>query len=414
MFVKLDLRKLLSVTILPVSLLLCSYFFIPQLTKPLPEVLQIILPYLPFIVFIIGMGLSWIFHHCREFNLFLLFSIIYIVLNKYIWTTGLKVDFQLTYLLIVLLIPINYLLNFLLKERGILNRYGIRRFIFLAIQLYCIVWLLEHPYSPLKDFLTLSLFKYSAFKLTAISQPILIFIIITGLIILVRLLQTSSSLIAGILSSLIAITTAVHFYQQPQLATLFTLLAGLLLITSIIINAYSLAYLDELTNLPSRRALAQNITMLGKNYTIAMVDVDHFKKFNDKYGHDIGDQVLKKLASQLRQVRGGKAFRYGGEEFTILFPNKNIHEAELLCAKLCKSVENSPFMLRGKKRPKSKQQDKTKKYKERKAKPLTITISIGLAERSQEHATAEEVIKQADKALYKAKNNGRNQVATLD
>jgi diguanylate cyclase (GGDEF)-like protein len=412
--VKIDLRKLLSATILPAILLSCSYFFIPQLTKPLPEVLQVILPYLPFFVFIIGMGLSWIFHHSREFNLFLLFSIIYIALNKYIWTTGLKVDFQLTYLLLVSLIPINYLLNFVLKERGILNQYGIRRIILLAVQLYCIAWLLEHPYQPIKDFLTFSLFKYSVFKLTAISQPILFVIIITGLVILVRLLQTSSTLFAGILSSLIAITTAVHFYQQPQLATLFIILAGLLLIISIIINAYSLAYLDELTNLPSRRALAQNITTLGKHFSIAMVDVDHFKKFNDKYGHDIGDQVLKKLASQLRQVRGGKAFRYGGEEFTVIFPNKNLHEAHLSCSELCKSVENSPFMLRDKKRPKAKQQDSTKKQKEREAKPLTITISIGLAERSPELPTANEVIKQADKALYKAKKNGRNQVATLD
>ena len=359
MFVKIDVRKLLSATILPAILLSSSYFFIPQLTKPLPEVLQIILPYLSFFVFIIGMVLSWVFHHSREFNLFLLFSIIYIALNKYIWTTGLKVDFQMTYLLLVTLIPVNYLLNYLLKERGILNRYGIRRIILLAVQLYCIAWLLENPYSPIKDFLTISLFKYSVFKITAISQPILIFIVITGLFILVRLLQTSSTLIAGILSSLIAITTAVHFYQQPQLATLFILLAGILLILSIIINAYSLAYLDELTNLPSRRALAQNITTLGKHYSIAMVDVDHFKKFNDKYGHDIGDQVLKKLARQLRLVRGGKAFRYGGEEFTVLFPNKNIHEAHLSCNDLCKSVEKSPFMLRDKKRPKTKEQDST-------------------------------------------------------
>ena len=410
---KIDLRKLISATVLPIILLSSAYFFIPQLSKPLPETLHDILPYLPFFVFIIGMGLSWIFHHSREFNLFLLFSIIYIALNKYIWTTGLKVDFQLTYLLLVSLIPVNYLLNFILKERGILNQYGARRFIMLAVQLYCIAWLLEHPYSPLKDFITFAFFKHSIFKLTAITQPVLIGIVITGLIILVRLLKTSSTLIAGVFSSLIAITTAVHFYQQPQLSTLFILLAGLLLIISITINAYSLAYLDELTNLPSRRALAQSITTLGKHYSVAMVDVDHFKKFNDKYGHDIGDQVLKKLASQLRQVRGGKAFRYGGEEFTVLFPNKNLHEAKLFCTELCKNVENSPFMLRDKKRPKTIQQKQTKKIKERDAKPLTITISIGLAERSSEFTNAEKVIKQADKALYKAKKNGRNQVAIL-
>ena len=406
-----DVKKLISVTILPIVLLSSSYFFIPQLTKPLPDVLQVILPYLPFVIFIIGMGLSWIFHHSREFNLFLLFTIIYIALDNYIWKPDLKVDFQLSYLLMVSLIPINYLFNFLSRERGILNQYGIRRFVILAAQLYCITWVLEHPYPLLKEILTFTFFKYSIFKLTAITQPLLITIVITSLVILFRLLQTSSNLTSGILSSFIAITTAVHFYQQPQLATIFVLLAGILIIISITMNAYSLAYFDELTNLPSRRALTQSISTMGKNYTIAMVDIDHFKIVNDKYGHDIGDQVLKKLASQLRQVRGGKAFRYGGEEFIILYPNKNFHEARLSCNELCKNVANSPFMLRGKKRPKTKQQNSFLRRKQREAKPLQITISIGVAEHSVEYTTSADVIKQADKALYKAKNNGRNQVA---
>ena len=406
---KLDIRRLISVTILPIVLLSASYFFLPQLSQPLPHVLKVLLPYLPFIIFLLGMGLSWIFHHSREFNLFLLFTIIFISLNKYIWNPELKVDSQLAYLLLVALIPVNYLLNFLLKERGILNQFGIRRFVLLAVQLYCIAWVLEHPYPPLKEYLTFSLLKYGVFNLTSITQPLLFSILVVSLVILLRLLQTSSILASGLLSSLIAITTALHFYQQPQLATIFIILAGLLIIISITINAYSLAYLDELTNLPSRRAMTQNISTLGKRYSIAMVDVDHFKKFNDKYGHDIGDQVLKKLASQLRQVRGGKAFRYGGEEFTIIFPNKTLNEARIFCNELCKNVENSPFILRNKKRPKSIK-DNSKK-KKRDAIPLTITISIGLAERSTDLTTSDEVIKQADKALYKAKNNGRNQVA---
>ena len=405
-----DTRKLFNSTIIHTILLATSYFFISSITQPIHSILQTTFTYLPFVIFIRGIGLSWLFHHSREFNLFLLSTIIYISLDNYIWDSELKVDSQLAYLLLVSLIPINYLFNFLSRERGILNQYGIRRFVILAVQLYCIAWILEHPYPLIKEYFTLSPFNHSILKTTDISQPLIAAIIISALFILVRLLQTPSILVSGVLSSLIAITTAVHFYQQPQLATIFILLAGLLIISSITINAYSLAYLDELTNLPSRRALTQSTSTLGNRYFIAMVDVDHFKKFNDKYGHDVGDQVLKKLASQLRQDRGGKAFRYGGEEFTVLFPNKNLHEAHLFCNELCKKVENSPFMLRNKKRPKTKQSD-TKKRKQHEAKPLTITISIGVAERSQDIATAEEVIKQADKALYKAKNNGRNQVA---
>ena len=407
---KLDARRLFNATILPIVLLSLSYFYIPQLAKPLPDTLHLILPFLPFIIFILGMTVSWIFHHSREFNLFLLFTIIYISLSNYIWDPALKVDSHLAYLLLASLIPINYLLNLLLKERGILNQFGIRRIIFLAIQLYCIAWLLEHPYPPVKEFLTFNYFSHKIFAATSISQPLILAIIISSLLMIFGLLKTSSILISGIFSSFIALITAIHFYQQPQLATLFIILSGLLIILSITINAYSLAYLDELTNLPSRRAMLQNISTLGKRYCIAMVDVDHFKKFNDKYGHDIGDQVLKKLASQLRHVRGGKAFRYGGEEFVVIFQNKNLTESQVFCNELCKKVENSPFMLRNKKRPKTKQQGGTPR-KQRDATPLTITISIGLAERSQDLATADKVIKHADKALYKAKKNGRNQVA---
>lgn len=406
-----DTRKLIRVSVLPVIILLLSYFFIPQLSKPLPSPLNLIFPYIPFVIFITGMILSWIFHHSREFNLYLLLSIIYIALENYIWDSGLKVDRQLAYLLLVSLIPINYLYNFISRERGILNQYGIRRFVILALQLYAIAWMLEHPYPQIKEIITYSQFNYSVFKLTQISQPLLLALLITGLVLLVRLIQTSSILIAGILASFIAVITAVHYSQQPQLATVFILIAGLLMLISITINAYSLAYLDELTNLPSRRALTQMISALGKTYSIAMVDVDHFKKFNDKYGHDIGDQVLKKLASQLRLVRGGKAFRYGGEEFTVLFPNKSLQEARLFCDELCKNVANSPFILRNKKRPKTKKENGKARRQQKQAQALKITISIGLAERSPDLVKAEEVIKQADKALYKAKNNGRNQVA---
>lgn len=404
-----DFRKLFNVTIIPVSLLACSIYFVPQLTKPLPNALQVILPFLPFVIFIVGMGLSWIFHHSREFNLFLILMVVYISLDNYIWHPSNKIDFQLAYLLLVSLIPINYTYNLLLRERGILNHYGVRRFIFLAVQLYFVAWILENPLPQVKEYLSYTFFQHSLFKQTDVTQPILLAIFITALIIIVRLLQNTSNLVASILISYIAVLAALYFAYTQQLALIFILLAGLILIIGITINAYSLAYLDELTNLPSRRALNQNITTLGKKYTLAMVDVDHFKKFNDKYGHDIGDQVLKKLASQLRLVRGGKAFRYGGEEFTLIFPNKDFHEARLICNELCKTVANSPFMLRNKKRPKKITDGK--KPSQSGSKPLTITISIGLAERSEEFVSSDQVMKQADKALYKAKKNGRNQVA---
>jgi len=406
-----ELRSLLKVVSLPTILLFAAFYHIPLLTKPLPDVIHLSLPYLPFIFLIIGLILSWVFHNCRAFNLLLLFIVIYIALDKTLWHPVIKVDKQLAYLLLVSLIPINYLYNLIAKERGILSQYGIKRLIFMVVQLSIIAALLLYPYPAVKETLNTVYFKHAIFDQTAISQPLIFALIISSFIYVIRLLQTSDVLLAGTLASFISITTALHFVQYPQVSTAFIILAELLVIISITISAYSMAYLDELTNLPSRRALTQNMSTLGKRYTIAMVDVDHFKKFNDKYGHDVGDQVLKKLANQLRSVRGGKPFRYGGEEFTLLFPNKNIDEARLFCENLCKKVAEDPFMLRSKMRPQTKKATAQQNTHTTKMTPITTTISIGLAERSEEFPKASQVIKQADKALYRAKNNGRNQVA---
>ncbi len=404
-----DFRKLVKVSLVPLGLLLGGGYALLQLHSPLPQILQLTLPYLPFVLLITGMILSWIFHHSREFNLFLLGLIIYIALDNYIWNPALKVDVRQAYLLLVLLLPINYLLNIWMKERGILNQYGIHRFILLAVQLYLIAWLLQHPQPLVSEVINNRFAALPQIAKTPFSQTTILASSITAVVILIVLLRNPSHLMAGVLFSYLAMLSALHNYQNMSLATLWLCLAALIMLITIIMNAYSLAYLDELTNLPSRRALMQNITTLGKRYCIAMVDVDHFKKFNDRYGHDIGDQVLKKLANQLRLVRGGKAFRYGGEEFTLVFANKTLEEANLLCQNLCHKVEQNPFVLRGKKRPKNRQQAKTGKTLNNKA--LTITISIGLAEASSELPSVKDVIKQADNALYKAKRNGRNQVA---
>ena len=83
-------------------------------------------------------------------------------------------------------------------------------------------------------------------------------------------------------------------------------------------------------------------------YTIAMVDVDHFTKFNDKHGHDVGDQVLKLVASQRAKASGGgKAYRYGGEEFTILYPGKITDEAWGHAEAVREAVAGATFSLRG-------------------------------------------------------------------
>ena len=180
---------------------------------------------------------------------------------------------------------------------------------------------------------------------------------------------------------------------------------------AVIETSYSMAYRDELSGLPARRALNEALLQLGSGYAVAMVDVDHFKKFNDEYGHDVGDQVLRMVTSRLLEVSGeGKAFRYGGEEFTVIFSGKSAEEAIPHLETVRGLIERSSFALRGKGRPRKK--PPKPKAPGRPRKEVSVTVSVGVAEPDQRHTTPDQVIKAADKALYRAKKGGRNQVQT--
>ena len=114
----------------------------------------------------------------------------------------------------------------------------------------------------------------------------------------------------------------------PFVMAVFSGTVCLVLILAIIQDSHNMAFRDDMTGIPSRRALNDLLRGLGSRYAIAMFDVDHFKRFNDTYGHDVGDQVLKVVAGRLMAVSGGgRSFRYGGEEFTVVFSGKGAKDA---------------------------------------------------------------------------------------
>ena len=173
-------------------------------------------------------------------------------------------------------------------------------------------------------------------------------------------------------------------------------------------EAYQMAFRDELTGLPGRRALNERMQRLGRNYVLAMSDVDHFKKFNDTHGHDVGDQVLRLVASKLSKIGGGgRAYRYGGEEFALVFAGKTIDECMPHLEVIRQSIETYAIQLRN---PDSRPQDDQQGRQRRAgagASSVSVTVSIGVAERIEQR-TPEEVLKSADQALYNAKGAGRN------
>jgi GGDEF domain-containing protein len=195
-----------------------------------------------------------------------------------------------------------------------------------------------------------------------------------------------------------------------------TAAAGAILVVAMLQESHRLAFNDELTGLPGRRALQEAMAGLGPRYALAMADVDHFKSFNDTHGHDIGDQVLKLVAARLAQVKGGgRAFRYGGEEFTVLFPQLSLEEAlpHLEAVRAC--VESYRMTARGEDRPKKQEEGEKRRGGEGPGsrppeKILSVTISLGGAEPAA-GMTPAQVLKAADEALYRAKKGGRNRVS---
>jgi PleD family two-component response regulator len=144
-----------------------------------------------------------------------------------------------------------------------------------------------------------------------------------------------------------------------------------------------------------------------------MLDVDHFKKFNDTHGHDIGDQVLRLVGSRLAQATGGgTAYRYGGEEFCIIFPDLRLTEALPHAEKICADIAGYQMAVRRDDRPKDPEAGTKLRSLRSPEKTLSVTVSIGIAEPEDTNATPAEVLRASDKALYRAKEGGRNRVSS--
>jgi diguanylate cyclase (GGDEF)-like protein len=203
--------------------------------------------------------------------------------------------------------------------------------------------------------------------------------------------------------------------RRPAAGEIYIGLAGFALAVAVIERSHWIAYHDELTGLPGRRAFNEALAGLGETYSIAMVDVDHFKNFNDTFGHDTGDQVLRNVAGHLARVTGGgKAYRCGGEEFAVLYPGIDVDDAIDLAEKLRRAIEEDVFVARGPSRSTRKRPERRlscRVSRKRKAAVEThVTVSIGVAAAQRDTHDAHEVIKAADRALYSAKDLGRNRV----
>ncbi len=257
--------------------------------------------------------------------------------------------------------------------------------------------------------LVLSLNQYMVKEFATISFVIFAIVFV---FLMVRFLYKKDITMAGYIGILVGAAAAVSTRNTGVAIVIYFSVSGLILVMSALETSYYMAYIDELTGLPGRRSLNETMLDLSKRYSIAMMDIDFFKKFNDNYGHETGDQVLKMIADKISAISGGSyTFRYGGEEFTAVFPGKSVEESIPFLEKFRKIVAETPFVVRNTEREEDSHNNRNKKGGEKEV--VQITISIGIAEVGNSLETPDDVIKAADKALYKAKEAGRNCVQSF-
>src|SRR6202521_3725702 len=406
-------------------------------------------------VFAAGLLLAWRFNSSR-----LLFSLLVLLLahravaffsNGPLQTGPLPTGNVLTgpgrtaVALAALLIPLNFIAFAQMRERG-LSMAGIApRFGLLFIEAVVFAVLCRPENSPV-NLLHTGAFPIPLWILLSFVAAIAVFVY--------RFFQTRKPIEPGFAWSTAAVFLWLQFAPVGKMSHAYVATAALILAASLIETSYVLAYHDELTGIRGRRAFNESLLSLDQQYAIAIVDIDHFKKFNDTYGHDVGDQVLCMVAKRLSEVGGdGQAFRCGGEEFAIVFRNTSAKEAFEHLNSLRQVIEKSTFQVRGADRRAQKAAEKSAEKisnrragtnlsdrrksakrkgvssssKQRELFPepasqspgrssgrlsdrLSVTVSIGVAEPSTRNRQPEQVIQSADQALYRAKNEGRNRV----
>lgn len=246
-----------------------------------------------------------------------------------------------------------------------------------------------------------------------------------SLVFLLRTFLYRKNLECGFFWGMLAAWLALRHGGVGVAATAYLGTGALIVAASLIESFYFMAYHDELTGLPSRRAFNEATAALAQPYSIAVVDIDHFKSFNDLYGHDTGDEVLRMVAARLGRISGGgQSFRCGGEEFAVLFRDRTAPEALPYLEEMRQDIEESVFCLRGpERRRQARGVDRrdagkgTTRRRKMKVEPpsaadiTSVTVSIGVAgSGALKQEKVQQVIAAADKALYRAKAAGRNRV----
>jgi len=380
--------KSISVNVLIPLLISLVFVGIILYQASIPKIIFSLVPYIFYAISALVLWVSWHFNRNK-----FIFIIIPLVLMHIGFEYFSVEKATLLYILTSIFFPLHLLIFLVLKERGLFSIWGIMKILFFVFEIAIVLYFIYFPHAMIKEFIDIKIFATSMYPLKDIS----VVIGITVVFILIMLVMFNRYLVYNSSFLIIAISfyTGLYFLKTPHANEISLLAISVIIFALLIRESYRLAFYDELTELPGRRALVEDMAKLGMKYSFAMVDIDFFKKFNDTYGHDTGDDVLKMVATKLSEVTGGgKAYRYGGEEFVILFPSVERDQAYTHTDLVREVISKSAFVVRNKKS----------------SKKIFVNVSAGLVQNSSKDKDPFATMKRADNALYKAKKAGRNQV----
>lgn len=374
-----------------------------QLRVAIVDSWQPLLDLFPYLTVGAGLFLGWRFNRTR---VLWIIALLLLVERSLVLTASSNREYLLQ--VAQILGPLNLVLFSWWSERGLFTRHGLLRLVILVVQAG-VVFLLSRPLAgEAVTWLNRPLMNSAWLDQSPYPQVAMLVMACCAVALLVRFSKKPEVLEGSFCWVLLA---AVIGFWRPDDFDFWVGIAAFLLTIAIIESSFRMAFNDELTGLPGRRAMNEFLLKSGSRFTFAMVDVDHFKKVNDHHGHEVGDQVLRMVATFLRRITGGgRAYRYGGEEFAVIFPNKDLERSLPHLETLRETIARSEFVVRGRKRPNRKPEDPVRKASG--AARFHITVSVGAASRDDRNTTSEQLIKAADQALYKAKKAGRNRVCT--
>jgi diguanylate cyclase (GGDEF)-like protein len=376
--------------------------------------------YFPYLVFGAGAGIGLWFNRGRA-----LLSLLTLLAAYAGWMIALDAGAfaaRATFTAIAVFVPLNLLLVLLVPERGVFHFRSYRWVLLVTVEVLATAWIASAGHSPMSGTFWQTMLNHWLIRPAPTPFVGRLLLAAALSVAIARVWERPHATDIGIGGTLVAFFIACQWPGIPGVMPAFMAAAGAMLLVSVLQESHRMAFRDELTGLPSRRALEEQLVALGPVYTIAMVDVDHFKKFNDTHGHDIGDQVLRMVATRLADVGGGgTAFRYGGEEFSVLFPDIAIGEA----LPHLEALRDNIARYRMSPRTEQRRQDSRDGQDRRAAsgrhdtassggatsQTLSVTVSIGVAQSGGPLGSPPAVIKAADQALYRAKDGGRNRVS---